>query len=52
VAVGVSFASLGYLFTRFADRQAEAVLVEKLKRKKLFKEEARQSGAADMEVIY
>ncbi|KAI8331009.1 hypothetical protein BC941DRAFT_360801 [Chlamydoabsidia padenii] len=52
VVAGIGIASLGYLLTRFADRQAEAALVEKLKRKKLVKEEARQSGVADMEVIY
>ncbi|CAO3600377.1 unnamed protein product [Absidia cylindrospora] len=51
-AAGISIVTLGYLLTRFADRQAEAALIEKLKRKKLLKEEARQSGTADMEVIY
>jgi hypothetical protein len=51
-AAGLGIATLGYLLTRFADRQAEVALAEKLKRKKLLKEEARQSGTADMEVIY
>ncbi|KAI8075227.1 hypothetical protein BC940DRAFT_287773 [Gongronella butleri] len=52
VAAGFTIATLGYLLTRFADRRAEAARIDKLKRKKLLKEEARQSGAADMEVIY
>ncbi|ORX50853.1 hypothetical protein DM01DRAFT_1337453 [Hesseltinella vesiculosa] len=49
---GFTIGTVGYLLTRFADHQAETARVEKLKRKKLLKEEARQSGAADMEVIY
>ncbi|KAI9306016.1 hypothetical protein BJ944DRAFT_264239 [Cunninghamella echinulata] len=52
VGAGMGIATLGYILTKFADRQAEAARLEKLKKKKLLKEEARQSGAADMEVIY
>ncbi|CAO3632929.1 unnamed protein product [Cunninghamella blakesleeana] len=52
LGAGMGIATLGYLLTKFADRQAEVARLEKLKRKKLLKEEARQSGAADMEVIY
>lgn len=48
----LSIAGLGYLLTRYAEHKAETIRLEKQRRKKQFREDARQSGMADMEVVY
>lgn len=48
----MSIAGLGYLLTRYAEHKAETLRLEKQRRKKQFREDARQSGMADMEVVY
>lgn len=51
-AAALSIAGLGYLLTRYAEHKAETMRLEKQRRKKQLREEARQSGMADMEVVY
>ncbi|KAG0166167.1 hypothetical protein DFQ28_007657 [Apophysomyces sp. BC1034] len=49
-AAGLTIATLGYLLTRYADRRAEALAIEKQKKLKQLQEEARHAGTLDMEL--
>ncbi|KAF7726941.1 hypothetical protein EC973_008237 [Apophysomyces ossiformis] len=51
-AAGLTIATLGYLLTRYADRRAEALAIEKQKQLKQLQEDARHAGTLDMEVVY